>query len=247
MRHAARRTLAALTLTIPAAALAGDSSQLGPTVLSLDIEKGIPPANLSLKNASQSKIASKRELVVEGPTPRFTVSAKAYCKPGAKLTSLQVILGEVLIHNNAPFSVGAWGQSPKQNQVVGHGSARLDIPVDLTLTRKDTKAAVDLTFNPVLAYEFMLDRYVEKGHTPAEYLRETQAFDMIVPVNLVVTCKMDANADSWMAGKTYAGLFTREVPVTILYNGDPAIVDGPAPRAKSSAKKAEGGPPVRNR
>lgn len=247
MRKNVRNALALMAVAVPMTAVAADESQLGPTILSLEIEKPIPPGNLSLKNVSTSKVANKRELVVFGDNPKFTVSAKAYCKPGAKLASLQVILGKVLIHNNTPMPFAPWAQSAKQNQVVGMGGVRVDIPVTLPVTRKDTKAAVDLTFNPVLAYEFMLDRYVEKGHTPAEYLRETQAFDMKVPVSLVATCKMDSNADSWMAGKTYAGVFMREVPVTVLYDGDPAIVDGPAPRAKTTTKKADGGPPVRNR
>jgi hypothetical protein len=54
---------------------------------------------------------------------------------------------------------------------------------------------------------------------------------MPVTVNLIAWCKMPANANSVLAGKTYAGFASRSVPVSILYSGDPKIVDGRGVRA----------------
>jgi len=53
---------------------------------------------------------------------------------------------------------------------------------------------------------------------------------MPVPVNLVAWCKMGDDG-SVLANRTYAGVATRIVPVTVLYKGDPAIVDGAGVRA----------------
>jgi hypothetical protein len=141
--------------------------------------------------------------------------------------------------------VNSWGKTAKQTHVAGRSDADVSLEVDLNVSRRATDAAIDLTFNPAREYEQKLKAYVAKGNTAAEYLHDTQAFDMDVTVNLVAWCKMDPNADSVLAGKIYAGFVARKVPVTILYNGDPAIVDGPAPRATIKTREAEGGPPVK--
>lgn len=241
-----RNALALAALAIPVAALAGDETHLGPTVLVMEIEKPIPPGNVSLKNAATSKIASKRDMVALGSNPKFTVAAKAFCKPGSKLTAMQVFLSKVVINNNQVYDFSSWGSSPKLTGMAGQVGARIDIPVELKVAKRAGPGLDALTFNPAAAYEKMLAAYVAKGHTAAQYLRETQAFDMTVPVSLVAWCRMDANANSLMAGKTYPGVVTREVTVTVLYNGDPAIVDGPAARASTTTRKAEGGPPAHN-
>lgn len=237
--------LALAALLVPVAAQASDETQLGSTVLLMEIEKPIPPGNLSLKNVSSSKLASKRDLVVMGENPRFTVAAKAYCKPGATLTAMQVFMGKVVVNHTQAYPMATYGQSGKRVDIAGQMGARIDIPVTVNVTRRAGNALVDLGFNPALAYEKMLADYVKKGHTAAEYLRETQAFDRKVTISLVAWCKMDPKADSVLAGKTYPGVVSREVPVTILYNGDPAMIDGPAPRATTSTRGTTGGPPVK--
>lgn len=239
-------SLALFALAIPLSQAAADESQLGPNILTLEIQNQINPSGLSIKNVSASKVAARRDLVVFGDKPKFTVAAKAYCKPGSKLAGLQVILGKVVISNNAAVPFAVMGKSAMQNQVIGHGGVKIDIAADLNVTRRAGKALADFTFNPARVFETMLDKYVAKGHTAAQFLHETQAFDMKVPVSLVASCRFDPNADSLLAGKTYAGVVTREVPVTILYNGDPSIIDGPAPRAKATTRKAAGGPPAHN-
>lgn len=238
-------TLALSAASLPLAAWAADETQFGFTIGSVAMTKPISPGNLGLKNQSSSKIASKRKLVVTGNNPRFTVTGQVFCKQGARLTAVQAIIGQGILHNNDMMVVNSWGKSAKQTDVAGRSDADVSIPVELKVTREESDAAIDLTFNPAREYERRLKAYVAKGNTAAAYLRETQAFDMNVTVNLVAWCKMDPKANSVLAGKTYAGFAARKVPVTILYNGDPAIIDGPAPRAKASTREAEGGPPVK--
>jgi hypothetical protein len=238
---------AIVALALPAVALATDTSTLGATVQQMSIDQQIPPGNLSLKNVSTSKIASRRDLRSFGDNPRFRVIGKAFCKPGARLTAVQAIIGKVVLNQTEVFPTQVFGQSAKDTTVAGLPSTLVDIPVTLNVARRDNGSLVDLRFNPSRTYEQKLKAFVAKGNTAAEFLRETQAFDMDVTVNLIVWCKMDAGAQSVLAGKTYPGMISRKVPVTILYNGDPTIIDGPSPRLKASTRKATGGPPAHNR
>ncbi|MFD1767831.1 hypothetical protein ACFSAG_13370 [Sphingorhabdus buctiana] len=243
-----RKLNALLALTIvaaPLAAYAADETQFGVTVGSVAITKNIPSASLGLKNMAASKIAAKRDLVVTGTNPRFTVTGQAFCKQGARLTAVQAIIGRAIINQTELIAMAPYGKSAKDSSVAGRNAADVELQVELKVTRRAGDALVDFTFNPAREYERKLTTYVAKGNTAAEYLRETQAYDMDVTVNLVAWCKMDANANSVLAGKTYPGVASRKVPVTILYNGDPAIVDGPAPRGKVTTREAEGAPPVK--
>jgi hypothetical protein len=239
-----KHKLALIALAVPVAALANDQTQLGATVLHMRLTENIPSANLGLKNSSTSKIASKRKLVVTGEAPKFVVKGQVVCQNGARLTAVQAVIGKAIVNQTQLIALANWGQSQKMTNVAGLPGAFVEIPVTLSVSRAVSPSAVDLTFNPALAYEQQLKAYVAKGNTAAEYLRETQAFDMDLTVNLVAWCKQDAGG-SVLSGKTYPGVVSRKVPVTILYNGDPAIVDGPAARIKASTKKAEGGPPVK--
>ncbi len=231
-------------VTIPVAALAFDEQQFGFTVGSVNITKPISTGALGLKNMSSSKIASKRDLAVTGNNPSFTVTGQVFCKQGARLTAVQAIIGKGFLHNNDIMVIQSYGKTAKDTSVAGRNDSDVSLEVELKVTRRATDAAIDLTFNPAREYERKLKAFVAKGNTAAEYLRDTQAFDMDVTVNLVAWCKMDPNANSVLAGKTYAGFASRRVPVTILYNGDASIVDGPAPRSKASTRKGSGGPPA---
>lgn len=231
-------------VAIPSVAIAFDEQQFGFTVGSVSITKPISTGALGLKNMSSSKIAARRDLAVTGNNPRFIVTGQVFCKPGARLTAVQAIIGKGILQNNDMLVVNSWGKTAKDSSVAGRSDANVSLEVELKVSKRAIDAAIDLTFNPAREYEQKLKAFVAKGGTAAEYLRETQAFDMDVTVNLVAWCKMDPNANSVLAGKTYAGFTSRKVPVTILYNGDPAITDGPAPRAKTSTRKGSGGPPA---
>lgn len=239
-------TLLALSAaTIAQTAFAADETSFGGTIQAMSIDQHIPPGSLSLRNDSTSKLASRRDLRVHGDNPKFRAVGKVYCKAGARLTAVQVILGNVVINGQQAYPMATHGQSSKLTNIAGLPGTIVDIPVTLNVTRRDTGAAVDLSFNPARTYEQKLKAYVAKGNTAAEYLRETQAFDMEQTVSLVAWCRMDTGTNSVFAGKTYPGVVARKVPVTILYNGDPAIVDGPAARATVKTREADGGPPVK--
>lgn len=244
MRNIAKAVSGLIIIAVPAAIGAADEQHFGFTVGSVSITKPISSGTLGLKNISSSKIASKRDLMVTGNNPRFTVTGQAFCKQGARLTAVQAIIGKGFLHNNDMMVVNSWGKTAKDDDVAGRSDADISLEVELKVSKRDTGAAIDLTFNPAREYEQKLKAFVAKGGTAAEYLRETQAFDMNVTVNLVAWCKMDPKANSVLAGKTYAGFVARKVPLTILYNGDPAIIDGPAPRAKASTRKGSGQPPA---
>lgn len=244
MRNISKALVCLSIIAVPVAVGAADEQHFGFTIGSVSITKPISSGALGLKNMSSSKIASKRDLVVTGNNPHFTVTGQAFCKQGARLTAVQAIIGNGFLHNNDIMVVNSWGKTAKDDDVAGRSDAGISMEVELKVSKRNTGAAIDLTFNPAREYEQKLKAFVAKGGTAAEYLRETQAFDMNVTVNLVAWCKMDPKANSALAGKTYAGFVSRKVPVTILYNGDPTMVDGPAPRAKASTRKGSGQPPA---
>lgn len=244
MTHSSLRSLALVVLALPLFG-AGDESQIGFTVETIEFDKHIAPGHLSLRNLSKSKLDTRRDLRVLGDNPRFQVVGKVRCKPGARLTAVQVVVGQVVANHTEVFPMQVHGQTAKLTNIAGQAGAIIDLPVVLNVSRKDTGSLVDLSFNPAREYEKQLKAYVAKGNTAAEYLRETQAFDMQADVNFIAWCKMDPGANSVVAGKTYPGVVSRKVPVTILYEGDPLIVSGPAARAKATTRDAEGGPPVK--
>lgn len=247
MQHILKAFGGLAILAAPIAVAANnDEQQFGFTVGSVSITKAIPSGNLSLKNMATSKIASKRDLAVTSQNPRFTVTGQAFCKQGARLTAVQAIIGKGVLHNDDIMVINSWGKTAKDLSVAGRSDADISLEVELKVSPRATDAAIDLTFNPAREYEQRLKAFVAKGNTAAEYLRETQAFDMNITVNLVAWCRMSPNADSVLAGKTYAGFVSRKVPVTILYNGDVAIVDGQAPRANVKTRKSSGAPPATN-
>lgn len=232
-------------LAVPSAAAASDEHSYGYTVESVTITKPVSPGNLSLKNMSASKSASKRDLAVTGSNPRFIVAGRVLCKAGATLTAVQAIIGNGMLHHNEMMVMKDWGKTQKLTNVAGRLFADVSLEVELEVSKRNTDSLIVLSFNPAHEYERKLKAFVAKGNTAAEYLRETQAFDMEVMVNLVAWCKMGSNNNSMFTGETYAGFASRKVPVTILYNGDPDIIDGPAARAKSSTRKGGGQPPVK--
>jgi hypothetical protein len=209
-----------------------DEIHLGMTVGNIAITKNIPSANLGLFNQSAIKTVAAHDLRVTGNNPTFTVTGQIFCKNGARLVAAQAIIGTTALNNGQLIAMGALGQSAKQTAgIAGRSDADVSIPVTLPVTRSAGKAAIDLSFNPARAFEQKLKAFTGKGGSALTYLREAQAFDMPVKINLVGWCKMPENSNSVLAGKTYAGFSARTVPVTILYKGDPKIVDGAGVRA----------------
>ncbi len=204
---------------------AADQTNLGPTVGNVLITKHISGGNLGLTNTSASRSVSAIDLRVSGDEPVYTVTGQIFCKNGARLVEAQAIIGNVILHDGQPSAFVKHGQSPKLTSIAGRQDADVSIPVRLSVIRKDAGALVDLSFNPAGAFLKKLKAFTSTGGSPAAYLREDQAFEMPVNVNLIGWCRMPPGANSVLAGKTYAGIATRSVPVSILYTGDLKIVD----------------------
>src|SRR5690606_22457374 len=85
--------------------------------------------------------------------------------------------------------------------------------------------AVDLSFNPAHAFEKKLTAFVNTGGSAAQYLHVDEVFHMDVPIILIAWCKME-NRDSTFYGQESGGYVRRDIAASILYNGDPAVVDG---------------------
>ena len=221
-------------LAVAAAAFvvgAADQTSLGPTVGNVLITKYIPGGNLGLANKAAVKTVQAVDLRVSGAEPVYDVTGQLFCKNGARLVEAQAIIGKVFLHGPDAMVIAADGQSAKLKTIAGRRDADVSIPVKLTVARRDTGAVVDLQFNPARHFMRKVKEFAAKGNSAAAYLRQDEAFEMPVTVNLVAWCKMPANANSVLAGKTYAGFAARSVPVSILYSGDPKIVDGRGVRA----------------
>jgi hypothetical protein len=208
-----------------------DQTSLGPTVGNVLITKYIPGGNLSLSNKASLKTVQAVDLRVSGNEPVYDVTGQLFCKNGARLVEAQAIVGNVFLHGPDAMAMAPYGKSAKVTSIAGRSDANVNIPVNLTVARRDTGAAVDLQFNPARHFMQKVKSFAANGGSAATYLREDQAFEMPVTVNLVAWCKMPVNANSVLAGKTYAGFASRSVPVSILYSGDAKIVDGRGVRA----------------
>jgi len=133
-----RKLNALLALTIvavPLAAYAADETQFGVTVGSVAITKNISSASLGLKNMAASKIAAKRDLVVTGTNPRFTVTGQAFCKQGARLTAVQAIIGRAIINQTELIAMAPYGKSAKDSSVAGRNAADVELQVELKVIR----------------------------------------------------------------------------------------------------------------
>lgn len=232
MQMSSSRCLRLVAVAGAAFLVAGaDQTSLGPTVGNVLITKYIPGGNLGLANKASLKTVQAVDLRVSGNEPVFDVTGQLFCKNGARLVEAQAIIGNLFLHNNEPMAMAPYGKSAKLTSIAGRSDADVSIPVKLTVARRDTGAAVDLQFNPARHFMQKVKSFAANGGSAASYLREDQAFEMPVTVNLVAWCKMPANANSVLAGKTYAGFASRSVPVSILYSGDSKIVDGRGVRA----------------
>ncbi len=226
------RKLRLLAICSAAFFVAGaDQTSLGPTVGNVLITKYIPGGNLGLANNASIKTVQAVDLRTSGSEPVYNVTGQLFCKNGARLVAAQAIIGKVFLHNDDAMVMAPDGKSAKVTSIAGRSDADISIPVKLTVARRDTGALVDFQFNPARHFMQKVKKFATNGGSAAAYLRQDEAFEMPVTVNLVAWCKMPANANSVLAGKTYAGFASRSVPVSVLYSGDPKIVDGRGVRA----------------
>lgn len=215
-------------VTVASPALAADQTSFGHPLDEVKITQNIPSINLSLANTAAVKTVDARRLVVSGPDPQFTVKGIVACKPGARLTGVQAIAGSVVNNNGQITPMMDWGASPVLTNMAGQNAAEVAIPLKIKVSRTYNKEAVDLTFNPAREFEQKLRMFVNGGGSAAQYLQTSEAFGMKVPVHLIAWCRADSGV---LAGQNRGGYVKREVPATILYNGDHRIVDGAGVRA----------------
>ena len=245
-----RTSVAAGTLiavTFPTA-LSADEASFAFPIDDLRITKTIPTRHsLSLENKATLKTVAARRLLVSGPAPQFTVTGVASCKDGAKLTGVQAFAGSVVNSGGDVYPMQGWGQSAKNTSVAGQKAALVTLKVTVNLSREATDSLVDLSYNPALEFEKRLAAFVAKGGSAALYMQSAEAFDMAIPIHFAAWCKMGPN-HSTFPNMERAGFVRRDVPVTILYQGDPKIVDGIGVRATVGG--TEGGkiaPPAKPR
>jgi hypothetical protein len=218
----------ACLVAITTSAVAADQSSFGYPLDDVKITQNIPSINLSLSNRAAIKTVDARRLIVTGAEPQFTVNGIVACKPGAKLTGVQALAGSVINNNGQITPMQNWGSSAVLTNVAGQSAAVVAIPLKIKVSRAYNGEAVDLSFNPAREFELKLKKFVSNGGSAAQYLQVSEAFDMTVPVHLIAWCKAESGV---LAGQTRGGFVKREVPATILFNGDPRIVDGAGVRA----------------
>lgn len=232
--------LIALALSLPASALAAgaaDETHLGPTVATVVITKSINLPTLSLRNVATTKTVAARDLRVLGADPEIVVTGQVFCKANARLVAAQAIVGTVVVTNGNAMPVGVFAQSPKDLSVAGRDAADVSFTLRPRITRSVGAQAVDLSLNPARKFDDKIKLFAAQGGSAAAYMRETQAFDIGLKVNLIGWCRGNDGTGSVLAGKTYAGVTTRTVPLTILYDGDPRIVDGAGVRGSTGIDK----------
>jgi hypothetical protein len=228
--------LAAGCLTVIApSALAADQSSFAYPLADIEITQSLPSINLGLKNQAAITTVDARRITVTGPEPEFTVRGKVACASGSRLTGVQAFAGSVVNNNGHITPMQNWGASPVLTSMAGQSAALVAIPLKIKVSRTYNGEAVDLSFNPAREFELKLKKFVSNGGSAAQYLQVSEAFDMTVPVHLIAWCKAESGV---LTGQTRGGFVKREVPATILFNGDPRIVDGAGVRA---ATKGSGG------
>ena len=207
------------------AAEAADEKRLHHLVADARFSESLPGINLGLRNMSAVKTVADRKLTVTGNEPQFTVRGVVACRPGAKLTKVQAVAGGVVNNNGHIFVMSNWGASPQVTTYAGQQSAQVAIPLKVNVTRTYNGEAVDLTFNPARSFEQKLAQYVQGGGSAAQYLHIDEVFALDVPINLIAWCTM-ADKNSSLYGQESGGYVRRDIAASILFNGDPAIVDG---------------------
>ena len=215
------------------AAQAADEKRLHHLVADARFNQSLPGINLGLRNMSAVKTVADRKLTVTGNEPQFTVRGVVACRSGAKLTKLQAFAGGVVNNNGHIYIMSNWGASPEVTTYSGQQSAQVAIPLKVNVTRTYNGEAVDLTFNPARTFEQKLAQFVNGGGSAMQYLHIDEVFGMDVPIHLIAWCKME-DKKSTFYGQEAGGYVRRDIPASILFNGDPAIVDGVGVMATNS-------------
>ena len=207
------------------AAQGADEKRLHHLVADARFSQNLPGINLGLRNMSAVKTVADRKLTVTGNEPQFTVRGVVACRAGAKLTKVQAVAGGVVNNNGQIYVMSNWGASPQVTTYNGQQSAQVAIPLKVNVSRTYNGEAVDLTFNPARTFEQKLSLFVNGGGSAAQYLHTDEVFGIDVPISLIAWCRMEDKNSSFY-GQEAGGYVQRMISASILFNGDPAIVDG---------------------
>jgi hypothetical protein len=224
--------LVLLTLLLAGAAgasLAADETHLTPGVRALSFTKPTSPPGLSLENLATIKTPQARQVTVTSSNPVISVDGRLECPAGKRVHTAQLIFGKSLIQNGELLTIFTMGASAKLTLPLSANTANFTVSGTLPVSKVATKAAVDLTFNPARQFEQKLSAFVAKGGSAAEYLRQTESFDMPLGLSLIGWC-----ADLADASKRSVAVVNRTVNVSILYEGDQKITGGMAPNTAGS-------------
>lgn len=215
------------------AAQAADEKRLHHLVTDVRFNEALPGINLGLRNASAVKTVADRKLTVTGTEPQFTVRGTVACRSGAKITKVQAVAGGLVNNNGQIYLMSDWGASPEITTYNGQRTAQVAIPLKVNVSRTYNEELVDLSFNPARAFEQKLLLFVNRGGSAAQYLHTDEVFGMDVPISLIAWCRMD-DKNSALHGQEAGGYVQRVIPASILFSGDPAIVDGVGVMATNS-------------
>ena len=221
---------AVFAAAIATAVQAADEKRLHYLVADVRFSESLPGINLGLRNMSATKTVADRKLTVTGSEPEFSVRGVVACRAGAELTKVQAVAGGVVNNNGQIFVMSNWGASPPVTTYNGQQLAQVTIPLKVKVSRTFNNELVDLTFNPARTFEQKLAQFVQGGGSAAQYLHIDEVFVMDVPIHLIAWCKME-DKKSTFYGQEAGGYMRRDIPASILFDGDPAIVDGIGVRA----------------
>ncbi|MXO59200.1 hypothetical protein GRI89_06565 [Altererythrobacter salegens] len=212
-------------MAMSGAAAAADETSLPTLVTGAQFTDNLGDANLSLENKAAIKTVAARKLTVLGNDPHWTVTGLVGCRSGATLVKVQAFAGNVVNNNGVLYPIGTWSSSAEDTSVAGQIAAQVSLDLTLPVKRTYNNEAVELAFNPAREFELKLKAFVDKGGSAAQYMHTDEAYDMDVPIVLAAWCKMNGNSN-FLPGMTQAGYVKRVVQATIIYHGDPAVVDG---------------------
>lgn len=218
-------------LMVAAAALSttAHAGPFDPVVHEVEILEAMPPANFSVKNVATLKTVKHRDLRAFGDDPQFTLKGHVQCNPDAALIAAQGFIGPVSVKQGMTEldESEAWAKSEKKsfaNAGTIEGWPQLPMLLDV---RRQYEGPGDVGgLNPAREVEQHLATHVEQGGSAAAYLQTGDAYDVMVPVTLAGWCWMNPSSDNEYAGKTIVKTATVEVPASILWSGDPAVVGG---------------------
>jgi hypothetical protein len=147
------------------------------------------------------------------------------------LYEAEYLPGHAEWHRNNPIA-------PAQKKTFNVAQSNFVVPLSAI-----KNGAADLRFDPVALFNQKLQEHVNGGGNKVEFLRQNHVFSVERPISLGAHCLFDRNNPN---NSTVGGAWeTIMVPLTVRYQGDPAINDTPvlsAQIAGGTANQLQAGP-----